>query len=187
MISLLIEATLMAENNFKVCFKCGLNLPLSEFYKHPQMADGHLNKCKSCTKNDVHNKYAENMQDDLLREKERARGRDKYHRLYKGLPKEYRLGDRNTRAWFERKQILFWEDIELHHWNYNNPHEVFLLSKNHHAQVHKKISRSANDPVFVSDEGVLLDTREKHEKVIKSIAGNDYFFLTEEIVNSMLS
>ena len=176
----------MAENNFKVCFKCGLNLPLSEFYKHPQTADGHLNKCKSCTKNDVHNKYVENIQDDLFKEKERARGRDKYHRLYKGLPKEHRFLAHSVRKWFERRQILFWEDIELHHWNYNNPHEVFLLSKSHHAQVHKKISRGANDSVFVSNEGVLLDTKEKHEEVIKSIAGSNYFFLTEEIANSIL-
>ena len=39
--------------NEKQCFKCGEVRNLSDFYKNPQMSDGHVNKCKECNKRDV--------------------------------------------------------------------------------------------------------------------------------------
>lgn len=37
----------------KLCFKCRREKPLTEFYRHPRMGDGHLGKCKDCTRTDV--------------------------------------------------------------------------------------------------------------------------------------
>lgn len=45
----------------KTCFKCGEVKPLSDFYKHKGMADGHLNKCKVCTKKDTAKYASENV------------------------------------------------------------------------------------------------------------------------------
>ena len=58
----------------KKCFKCGYMKDLSEFYKHPRMADGHLNKCKECTKKDVAENYSTHR--DQYAEYERRRFQD---------------------------------------------------------------------------------------------------------------
>lgn len=62
----------------KVCFKCEIRQPLTEFYKHKQMADGHLNKCIKCTKKDEKNRRV--IKADYLKEYELSR-KDLPHRI----------------------------------------------------------------------------------------------------------
>jgi hypothetical protein len=66
----------------KPCIRCGAAKPLTEFYTHPRMADGHLNKCKDCTCSDAAVAYARKMADPVAVDAERARGREKHRRLY---------------------------------------------------------------------------------------------------------
>lgn len=58
----------------KKCFKCSEVKDISEFYKHPQMGDGYLGKCKSCTKSDVSKHRLNNL--DRIRDYDRSRAKN---------------------------------------------------------------------------------------------------------------
>lgn len=55
----------------KACFKCGQAKPLTDFYRHPFMADGRLGKCKACTRGDAHAHRLKNA--DAVRAYDRRR------------------------------------------------------------------------------------------------------------------
>lgn len=73
---------------YKPCFKCERVLPLEEFYRHPQMADGHLNKCRDCTRADVKASYR------------KAYGaRQRYERIRSASPKRKRWRTKYQAEW----------------------------------------------------------------------------------------
>ena len=154
--------------NTKVCFKCGKELPITEFYKHPQTADGYLNKCKSCTKKDVHENYEKNIVSPDYVEKERERGRDKYKRLYAGVHAPQRhMSNKKTRA----KLIKLGYDLtgfEVHHWNYNHSMDVFLLTPRQHKKVHSFFTFNKESQCFQYGDKILT-TRDDHREAILSI------------------
>ena len=73
----------MESEKHKRCFKCGETKPLSLFYKHPMMADGHVNKCKECNKKDVRQNLQDNFEHYQKYEKERAAKRLSHRIEYK--------------------------------------------------------------------------------------------------------
>lgn len=117
-------------NTRKTCFKCKAEKPLTEFYVHPQMGDGRLNKCKECTRKDVRQNYESNA--DYYRAYDRKRG--------------YRPGDPHKVAArmavrkLEKQPCEVGVDcsgrIEAHHDDYTKPLEVRWLCKKHHGEVH---------------------------------------------------
>lgn len=126
----------------KECFECREVQPLSEFYRHGQMADGHLNKCKACTR-----AYMKRHRDESLekvRAYDRARGcrhGPEYLREYRRRnPEKARAHSlvayavRTGKMLKKPCEVCGSGDTHAHHDDYLLVYEVRWLCAKHHRQ-----------------------------------------------------
>ena len=174
------------ETKQKVCFKCGIMKDISEYYKHKQMGDGHLGKCKTCTKYDSFKRHNEKIKDKDWVESEKKRAREKYHRLYNDgrhkplqedkkksigryfsmYPEKYKAQSLSCKLKPKEK------GNHLHHWSYNIEHakDVLELPKELHYKLHRFMIYDQERFMYRRvDTMELLDTKEKHIEYIELI------------------
>lgn len=147
----------------KTCRKCGAEKNLEEFYRHAQMADGHLNICKDCVKERVLEHRAANLERIQAYDRERGqlthrkaanraraaqyndadrvrRSRAKHpdaYRAYIAVQNALKRGDLKA-APCERCGYAV--GVHAHHEDYSKPLDVVWLCRNCHGERHREIN-----------------------------------------------
>ncbi len=153
----------------KKCFKCGDAKARTEFYRHPQMVDGLLGKCKECTKMDARTHRDANLGKILKYDRNRpnatARKADARRRYRERIStpegrarewaakKKYAIGDRRAchiivcnairDGRLKRmpcERCQAEEHIHAHHENYTKPMDVIWLCRPCHGKRHREIN-----------------------------------------------
>lgn len=136
----------------KACFKCGVIQPLDYFYKHQRMADGHLNKCKTCAKKDVHaHRHGDGRESVLAYDRLRAKEPNRKTKAaaifnrWKQQHPERRSAQNKLASAIKSGRTSAWPACalpdcankpEAHHPDYSNPLDVVWLCSAHHKQAH---------------------------------------------------
>jgi len=146
----------------KTCRECQIEKPMTEYYKHKEMADGHLNKCKSCVRFRVAIYTEKNAEYYRQYDKERANlphrvaARKAYAKTEAGklaIKKAHQSYVENyplrraahiitgnaIRNGILKKQpcLICGENSEAHHPDYSRPLDVIWLCTKHHKETHK--------------------------------------------------
>lgn len=174
----------------KICFKCNVDKPLDQYYKHKQMGDGHLNKCIECTKSDVKIREQKLFLNPEWHQQEKKRHRDKYYRL--GYKEKHKPTYEEKKAIIARYNEKYPEKKKarvaighlkteiagnhFHHWSYNNEHfkDVIELTEVQHNKLHRYMIYDQERKMYRrSDNHELLDTKELHFSYFKEIENRD--------------
>jgi hypothetical protein len=137
----------------KQCFRCGEVKPLSEYYRHPRMQDGHLGKCKACTRADVRANRRKRRDHYAAYERERNQQfvrrvlRLRYQRRTMVRHRE-KAAARSAVARAVRRGRLVRRPCEVcgdtktdaHHVDYARPLDVQWLCRRHHADAHALVT-----------------------------------------------
>ena len=145
-----MQKEIIAFRIMKTCFKCETSKPLSEFYTHRRMADGHLNKCKSCAKSDraTHYRRPGVRERVLAYHKNRMTdpGQRARHKSYLAVgrerhPEHYKARVILNHAIRDRRivkkpcEVCGCEKTQGHHGDYSRPLDVQWFCFKHHREV----------------------------------------------------
>lgn len=160
----------------KTCICCGGNKDEDEFYDHPKMADGKLNKCKSCCKNQSTVRYNNLIKTNGFLESERKRRREKYRRYKKrekATAKEWiKNNPEKMRAKHSAQRIKKVNNTnQNHHWSYRNEHtkDVIELSTSDHVRLHRGMVYDKKEKMYRTISGTLLNSKQSHIDLLKQI------------------
>jgi len=136
------------------------------------MKDGHLNQCKDCLRGRAITYYNEHSKDEKWMEKERERGREKYRRL--GYANRFsKITDmcpimKNISAKLRRHGYKT-KGMEAHHWNYNFPFSIFLISKSAHKKIHQHMVVNYDDKMCYTVFGEPLKDEQQAASYFRMI------------------
>lgn len=143
----------------KTCTDCGAEQPITSFYTHERMADGHLNKCKTCVKSRVGRHRKLNIERIRSYDRERAKSPERI-RSAAAQTKAWRAEDRrrvaahNAVARAIRSGRLVRQPCErcgrvdsfAHHESYDRKLDVTWLCQPDHKQRHKEMILEGIEP-----------------------------------------
>jgi len=165
----------------KICKECKVEKEVFDFY-------GVQGECKQCTKERVRLREENLRRNPEWLEKEKERHRNKYHRLeykekHKPSPEKKKEIMKKYKERYPEKYKAknISQDLrplekgnELHHWNYNIEFakDVIELNPKDHAKIHRFVKYDQKTFMYKDLNGVLLDTREKHQDLIDKVLTN---------------